>query len=129
MPAALASLFAKQVVALVGDADPVDRAQDDRLAGAEDHDAPAAERQFVEPLDWVVRHRGTERRCRVDVERRDLDGGGRCRLGRLGRANGGSGGEEKHKKKRQSFHRSGVPSGLSMPIVIVMDQCWNRNSG
>ena len=36
--------FPKLIVPLVGDADPVHRAQDDRLAGAKDHDAPATER-------------------------------------------------------------------------------------
>ena len=36
-------LFAKVVVPLVGDADPVHGTQDDRLARAEDHNAPATE--------------------------------------------------------------------------------------
>ena len=97
--------LAEQVVPLVRDADPVDRAQDDRLAGAEDHDAPAAERQLVEPLDRVIRHRRAQRRRRVHVERRDLDGGRRRRLRGLGRPSGGQGGQCEGEKKGPRFHR------------------------
>ena len=65
--------FAKLVVPFVGDADPVNRAHDDRFPRADDHDAPAAERQFVEPFHRIVSHRRTQRRCGIHIKRRDFD--------------------------------------------------------
>ena len=67
---------AEGVMAFVGDADPVDRAEDNRVARPRDHDTAATQRQVIEALDCVVRHRRTQGRGSVDVEGRYLD---RCR--------------------------------------------------
>ena len=67
---------AEGVMAFVGDTDPVDRAEYDWVARARDHDAAATQRQVIEALYGVVRHRRTEGRGSVDIERRYLD---RCR--------------------------------------------------
>ena len=40
----------KGILPLVGDADPVDRTEHDRLLRPQQHDAPAAQRQLTEPL-------------------------------------------------------------------------------
>ena len=68
---------AEGVMAFVGDADPVDRAEHDRFARTRDHHTTAAQRQVIEALNRVVGHRRTQRRGGVDIERRDLDGGRR----------------------------------------------------
>ena len=68
----------KQIVALVGNADPVHRAQHDGLAGAEQHDAPGAQAEVPGVGDRVVRHAAADGRGDVDVK------GGHAQCIRLG---------------------------------------------
>jgi hypothetical protein len=57
------------IVAAVCDADPINGAQHNGLIGAQDHDAAAAQSEFVDALYGIIRHRGAERRCCINVER------------------------------------------------------------
>jgi len=93
-PGRLGEFGAKRLVPLVGDADPVHRAEHDRLLRARQHDPAAAERQVVEALDGVVGHGRPERRRGVDIEGGDADGG----LSRLSE----SGQQQKNRGNRAS---------------------------
>ena len=64
---------AERVVALVGDAEPIHRAEDDRAAGAEQHDAARAQAEVPGVGDRIVGHAAADRRRGVDIERGELE--------------------------------------------------------
>ena len=60
--------LAKGIVPLVSDSDPIDRAQDNRIAGAEQDDASAPQSQLFDSFDVIIGHHETDRRRRIDVK-------------------------------------------------------------
>ena len=59
---------AECIVPFVCDTDPVNCAQDDRLARAQQHDAPRSQAKVPFVGDRVVSHPAADRRRRVDIE-------------------------------------------------------------
>ena len=58
----------ESVVAFIGDADPIDCTEHDGLLSTKKHDATAAQREIIHALHWVIGHRGTQRRCSIDIK-------------------------------------------------------------
>ena len=69
----LGQRVAKGVMPFVGYANPVHRAQYDRLVRTEQHNAAATESQFVEPPDRIIGHHRPQGWRRVDVKDGELD--------------------------------------------------------
>ena len=69
----LREFSAEIIVAAVCDADPINGAQHNGLIGTEDHNSAAAQTEFVDALYRIIRHRGAQRRCCINVERNNSD--------------------------------------------------------
>ena len=116
----LGQRVAKGVMPRVGNPDPIDRAEDDRLFRAEQHDAATAERQFAQPLDRIIGHCRAQGRSGIDVKHGQLDG-------RFGGVNGDGrneqedGGETSESESQYSTHR-----GNSAVLIGGNELVWPR---
>ena len=93
----------KHIVTLVADANPVDRAQDDRLAGAQHNHAATAQADFTLRLDQVIGHHAAHGWGGVHIEHGQPQTFGpaasrRWRQGRRQRAMQRLGGVDLHQK-------------------------------
>ena len=56
------------IMSLIGNADPIHRAEHDGLLRAEDDNTPAAQRQVIHTLHRIISHRRTQRRCGINIK-------------------------------------------------------------
>ena len=73
--------LAKDIITFIADSNPINRAQDDRITAAKNHNAATTKPKLLNTFDAVVGHHESDFRRRIDVEGGQAKSGIRLRVG------------------------------------------------